>query len=66
MLSIDFSDISVNEKQNTKNENANNGSNEFKIERSDPNGNESRSNTRTRYHNIIFLWGIMYWRLLLV
>ena len=43
------SDISVNEKQSTKNENANNGSNEFAIERSNPNGNESRSDTRARY-----------------
>ena len=43
------SDISVNEKQSTKNENANNGSNDFAIERSNPNGNESRSDTRARY-----------------
>ena len=43
-----FSDSSVNEKQ-SKDEHAQNGSNEFAIERSDPNGNESRSNTRARY-----------------
>ena len=45
----DYSDISANEKQSNKNENANNGSNDFAIERSNPNGNESRSDTRARY-----------------
>ena len=49
ILLNDCSDISANDKQSTKNENANNGSNEFAIERSNPNGNESRSDTRARY-----------------
>jgi len=40
------SDISANEKQSSKNEHTKNGSNEFSIERSDPNGNESRSDPR--------------------
>ena len=62
ILLNDCSDISANEKQSTRNENANNGSNEFAIERSNPNGNESRSDTRARYGYCIchcLFWYIM-------
>ena len=56
LSSNDYSDISANEKQSSKNENANNGSNEFAIEHSNPNGNESRSDPRARYEPIKFLF----------